>query len=1119
MGSPLTIYLFGHFEVHLDGIPVSAFESDKARALLGYLCAEHTRPHAREKLADLLWPELPSRRARSNLSQALYNLRIALGGQELSHPFLLVTRETLQLHPQAPAWIDYMEFERLLASCDAHRHPEGDSCQLCTDWLQQAVTLYRGKLLEGYFFGGNSPFDEWLLVSRERCERRLVVAFQAQIERLEHSGELERAIQLSRVLLDVEPIREPVERHLIRLLAANGQDHQALAQYQSLRGYLKEALGVEPDPGITALVESLSSAAGRPGASQAKRYRLPEDLTPFIGRQENACRLAALLEDPGVRLVSLVGPGGSGKTRLAVHVARQLAGRFQHGACLVPLVALTSGEELLPALGDALGLTFQDGYDSQAQLLSFLADKHLLLLLDSFEHLLESVSLVERLLAGCPQVKILVTTRSHLKVRFEHLFELGGMPLPPTGLEQQAWQEYDALQLFVSGAVRVRSNFRLGAHNLQEVSAICRLVQGMPLGILLAAAWTEVLSCAEILANMASSFDLIDSDWSDLPPHQRGLRATFNYSWRLLNEPERRLLAGLSVFRGGFTRLAAEQVSGCSIRELLSLVDKSLVARSPEGRFEVHELVRQFAAEKLSADPLVEARIRAAHSRHYLKSLERWGYDLKGPRQGKILSVMEAESENLQAAWRQAVAARQVDLLGRGLDGLALYASLRSHFQLGELLCRLAVEMLGKHLTPGDDPTLYTRLQTWQAHFQRRLGKNDLAAKLLESCRTRLERRSRWDTRPALAFLYLESGAAVSLSDARAAIDFGTLSLELYSQLGDLSGKAAALKTIGRAMIHLGNFQRASEISAESLEIFEGLGDLRSAAECLASLGFVAMRIGDQQGFERFMGKTIQAYEQLGDRAGIARSTDMLGRVHFMRGDFDVGIGLIERSVALYQELGFLHDKAFAALVLANALLHNGEYDRLQAWASQAQQFVQRSGHVRTSAGLMLTLGALSLLRGESQQALDFLGQSIARYQQVGHRDELATALAWLATAHLYGGEMQPAHAALLQALQIAGEDRSMWAACFSLPVAAFYLARSGQPERALELQHAAGRYPVVSKSRWYADVIWSQVDSLASGLPPGLAEAARQRRQGQSHLALVDELVDRFSGVAPAGA
>ncbi|MCA9953081.1 MAG: AAA family ATPase [Anaerolineales bacterium] len=692
--SRLNISFLGTFQVLLDRQPITHFRSTNIQGLLAYLLLQGKKPLSREWLTALFWPDEPEQTARNNLRQSLFRLRQLLGDMdEPAHPYLLVTRQTVQFNPDSDFALDVQHFLQAVDSGD----------------LATAVTYYHGDLLPG-FTCDSVAFEDWLRQERESLH---VLALETMWEVGQdclRNGRYPQAQTLARQQLSLEPWREQAHRQLMQALALAGDRANALNQFEQCQIVLWEELAIEPAPETVALFEEIK--AGRIGAVVANetiqppakiKHNLPATTSQLIGRELELVQIGQLLTQDRQRLVSIVGPGGVGKTRLGLAVGSSLLAHFQDGVYFVDLAPLAQPDEIVTAI--AAVLNYQPPDKNQPllpQLLASLRQQLLLLILDNFEHLLVGAPLVNELLQACLHLAILVTSRQRLSLAVENRYELGGLHFPDWLTPEDAL-DYTAVQLFVANGRRLRSNFAITESNVAAVVHICQLVQGMPLGLLLAAAWLQLLSPAEIAEEIEQSFDFLAVELVDLPSRQRSMQAVFEHSWQLLTPAEQTVLAKLSVFRGGFTREAAEQVTGASLRVLLALVNKSLLQRQVgDGRFTMHELLRQFAAAKRRVLDTNDVTLRA-HGRYFATLIQAntWPVDNMFDWARQNL----ADKDNIQRAWDYALENVLAEELLNLSQWILVYAYLMQGIPSSHLLHH-AIHTLRQHGYPETDKVI-----------------------------------------------------------------------------------------------------------------------------------------------------------------------------------------------------------------------------------------------------------------------------------------------------------------------------------------------------------------------------------------------------------------------------
>jgi DNA-binding SARP family transcriptional activator/predicted ATPase len=1114
----LSVRLLGTLQVTLDGTPLTGFESDKERVLLAYLVEESQQPHRREKLAGLLWPERTEAAARSNLRRVLSNLRRLLGDRTPSGlPFLLVTQQTVRFNPACDAWVDSLTFARLLRPL---RQQPGTQ-------LEEAIRLYQGDFLEGFSVADSPACEEWMVLCRERYQRLMMEALHCLVEEYERQGRYRRALELAWRQLDLEPWWEEAHRQLIRLLALSGRRSEALAQYVKCRHVLAEELDAEPSPETTGLYEqirdqtlavSLPSPQRRPGPV----HNLPLTSGPFVGREAEIATLQDHLQDPACRLLTLFGAGGMGKTRLALEAVSDWISRLREdeleGVTLVSLAPLQTAEALVPAIAQATGLPLSPGREPEQQLLNYLAHKRWLLILDGFEHLPEGAEFVAEILRTTRYVKVLATSRARLNLHDEHCLPIAGIRFPERISEdpQQA-RSFAAVNLFLEAAHRVRPGFQPAGVDLAEISHICRMVQGMPLGILLAAAWLGVLPPAAIAAEIGQGPGFLRADWPDVPEGQRSIRAVLDRSWNLLTEREQGVFQALSVFSGGFTRAAAEQVSGASLQELRTLADKSVLQITPSGRYEIHELLRQYAAEKLHSLPDAAAGVHDRHCAYYTDALHHWEADLTGARQQLALVEMEADSENIRVAWTWAVEQAQVERLDRSMEGLQHFCWHSGRFREGEAALQAAADAMAGAAETVVDKVACLRVQVralaWQSNFQRAMGEQDAAVRLYQQCLAILKAPALAgsDTRLERAILTWAMGVTTCMADYEEGRQRFEESFSLFRELDHRWGMAWALNASGNMSMFLGAYGDAWRRLEEGLAIYRARGYLPGVAGSVSRMACIASVEGRFDEAEGLARQGVAASLEAGSRTQWALALVDLGEVLEKVAKLTEAHMVLQQSLALLTDLGHRGYITQAHTDLGSVELHLGRYEEAREHAQTGLALAREHGPRFCVALNLLLLGCLELAQQAPAKAYHLLEESAAVYREVGHKDDLGLALACLTVAARGLGNTPGARQHLRLALEIAQESEAVSPLLWALPAMAVLLADEGKNERAVETYALASRYPLVTKSRWFADVAGNEIAAAAATLPAGRIALLEERGQVRNLQATAVELLSEL--------
>lgn len=688
-----------------------------------------------------------------------------------------------------------------------------------------------------------------------------------------------------------------------------------------------------PDPASPAHL-----SAGSPAPRIASPlHNWPPRPTPLVGRENELASLGRLLRDPLCRLLTLIGPGGIGKTRLAVEVAEQEQALFADGIWFAPFAPVVSPTALIAAIADALELVLRGQVTPQEQLLNHLASQQALLVLDNLEHLLAAAPLLVEILARAPRVKLLATSRERLNLHSEWVFVTEGLPTPPPDQLERA-REYDAIRLFEQSARRTNADYYLADDDIPAVVQVCEMVDGMPLGIELAAAWTPLLNCQEIAQELARGLDFLSSTLRDLPERQRSLRAVFDHSWRLLTGDERAVLARLAIFRGGFERDAAETVAGASLPILLTLTSKSLIRRSERSRCDLHEVVRQYAFAHLSQSPeRVETCDR--HSRFYLARLNGLEPALHSSAQRQIVRSLLDEIDNLRLAWGWAITRDMFDAVAPAIRAFGCLFELSGWLDEGVKLLETAIRAVGDAIEDPLRRRVVGEALAQQALLLMRQG--HFAASLARAGESLAVLRPLGDTgalvRP-LIFRSIILHMAGDLDESQAA---GEEALAHGRLAGDHWGEAYADFLLGHVARLRGDFRGGYERMRRSVSLWRPFGDPHSLALALNFFGTAAIGVGEYAEAEACLQESLRLCQEVGDRWGLGTALRFLGVAALAQGDAVEAQGLLRQSLDAHRGVVTGWDIVRSQIYLADATRAAGDLEAARRIAQEALAEVQ----------------------------------------------------------------------------------------------------------------------------------------------------------------------------------
>jgi predicted ATPase/DNA-binding SARP family transcriptional activator len=980
----LVLQLLGLPQVLLDDRPIST-DRRKAIALLAYLAVNDIgRPrqkYSRESLSALLWPDYDQTKAFSNLRTTLWELRQAIG-----EGWLFADRESVQLNPDAdPSTgsgrridLDVAHFQDLLSQSRQHSDPA-----LRIPLLSDAVKHYRDHFLTGFSLKDAPNFNEWAFAESEQLRRNLADALTMLSEDHCALGQAEQAIPYARRLVALDPLNESSHRQVMEVYWQAGQHSAALKQYQTCEQILRKEMNIDPQPETRALYKKILKGEVKPVRVEKQietatpKNNLPLQLSSFIGREKEQDEIKNLISKN--RLVTLVGVGGIGKSRLSIQAGFALLNDFPNGMWLVELAPLSDPELVPQTVFTTLGLIEQSGRSLLEILTDFLRPKRALLILDNSEHLIQACAqLAQDTLHACPDLHILATTREALGIPGETLYLVPTLTTPdPLNATLETLPHYEAAQLFIERARSAAASFQLTEENLAAITQICYHLDGIPLAIELAAARVKLLGVEEIAVRLAERdrFRLLTSGARTALSRHQTLQALIDWSYDLLSEPERVLLRRVSVFAGGWTLEAAEGVAGDRVYEktenasaihdlqtldildlLTSLVNKSLITTDSkpgqETRYAMLETIRQYASEKLRQADEGELLSRR-HLAYYVNLAERAEPNLRARDMVLWLDRLEAEHENIRSALEWGLEG-DIEAELRLASALLWFWHIRGHKNEGvEWLERaLSIEAMDQDEQPRT------------SHRARIRGKALNAS-------------------GSLMVMNHEFGRATARLKE---------SLALFRELGP-AGKQGMAYALLRLASEPSAGEQAKSMLEQSLALFREIGDKFGTAETLMQLSGVAQK-DDYRQAVLFTEEKLALSREMGDQDGIAAALGGLADLALSRDDYQRAIPLFEESLATFRKVKNLGAISFSLGGFGDVFFWQGNYQQAAKTYEEALDFVQELGYRFHIAFYFYSLGILAWFQGEYSQAIHQVSSSHPIFRDIGYQ--------WMAVGSLH---------------------------------------------------------------------------------------------------------------------
>ncbi len=973
----LYLQFFGRFQATLDDTPVK-ITAPKQQALLAWLALHPDTAHSRDTLVGLLWPEHDETRGRQNMRHMLSKLR------KLLPDYLDATRSTV-------GWA---------AGCQWASDASQFSERLEAGALAEACALYSGDFLDGVLVD-SAEFQEWSLLKREYLRREYTNTLASLTETAFHQRDYDSAYKHAWQRTVADQFDEAAHRDVIRALALDDRKSAALAHFERLNQLLADELGVEPSSESSELVATVragtltSPTQITHAAKSSNRHNLPVQQTDFVGREDLLDKLTHQLAQPNCRLVTLLGMGGVGKTRLSIELGSRLLPNFSDGVWFVPLAALNETDGpgvIINAIAAALGVDFPNSVRDGAARLKFLIGRikmwDCLLILDNFEHLLDHVEPVATLIDGLANAKFVVTSREPLVVRAEWLTDVDG-------LDGNA-----ARTLFVTSARRVSAEFIPSP----AIDTIVQQVAGLPLAIELAAGWVRLFSCEEIAQQITQDITFLRSQRRDMPQRHRSMRAVFNYSWRLLDDEQRALLKKLAIFPADFSTHAVKAVCQADLWLLDSLTAQSLVQIMPNGRFQFHPAVRQFSAEKrATAHDELTTRFRT----HYLNQLAA----LDTIPAEEMLPKVETDLTNIVSAWRLSAEAADNTLLLAATPPLFNYFNRKGKRLDALTLLQQTMQLLG---TRGN-----TKLN------------GELYGELTAVC---------------FSLAMFKEGLQYGIASTEAATacnDFETLARTAYNQ-GELcwnggqldEGEAHFIRALALSKAHnmprvealasigLSNHYRfkgamedALAASQRAVTLSRIVGDLRVQRTAYASLGMAHEDLGNKQEALFCQEQSLATAQSLDDLHSIAICHNNLAGLLSKAGRYAEAEAHCVEGIALCRKVDSRFIESILHFELASSYSAQYRFDEAAPSFKIAVERALIANHMGRAALSEWTYGIMALRRGAWHEASQLLHAAVERLASLGPSLSLAETLCVKALAAWRLGKRDEAEALVERAL------------------------------------------------------------------------------------------------------
>jgi predicted ATPase len=930
----------------------------------------------------------------------------------------------------------------------------------------------------------------------------------------EKIGQLMKALAFAKQQLVLNPYDESTLRSVMNLLARQGKRNEAIKEFESTRNLLWNDLAVNPEIETLVLAEQLRNENGDQQKQRNTNNNLPFPLGPLIGRELDLAQLYWKLVDPTCRLTTILGMGGSGKTHLALEASRAMLPAFPDGVFWVELGSLNSTNSILPVVANVVGLHqggswIQETVSEKSNLLDdlskYLKNREALLVFDGAEGVAEGLSFIPELLTQATGLRVLVTSRLRLNLLCESIFPLKGVLYPENIAEDPS--KYGAVQLFITILQRFVPEIEIDAESMRLIAEICRLVQGMPLAILLAAGGILRYGLGEILQAIKNSLDFLSASWHDLPARQRSLRASFEFSWGLLDAEQQASLRRLSLFRDGFDLERGRLVCKINETNVRSLLEVSLVQKIAGDRYRMHDLVREYSLEKLLELPEECQEIHECFCAEYIKALENWDHRIRSADQMTAMQEFELEIENANQAWNWSVQNEKMTGLEDALMGLCRYCQIQSRYQDGRQVCQSTLDMIQEKGLSPETLHLWARSCVWWDIFTCNLDRDETMPELsIGVCQ--LLQAPEWaevDTRWELAYAHQYLGN-IRLRNypwqnlpAQEYLSHLQTALELFRQCGDNWNESVTLLIFALYNDNFGNIEAGRQALEAALEIQQSLCDPFLLQEITYNLACSWLFVGETERGLFYMTQACAYMQQTSSLNRLAKSMLEYSIGLTWAGKFQEARELMGQCQSTYADLKqSLPDLGQACLCAQTMFL--GLYD-------EYEQLVEKFDLAHQSRGnFLLFAGAAYLIKGQLDIAAQYLEEALCFFEQIGDTRLLVYFQALLSVTHYRRGKRSKAWHSLIEAVNRFSKETNIFSLGHLTLVIAYFLQEVGELEKAAEIYTSALQHPLMGNSIWAQDFVGKEIACKISNLPVDVLEMRQHNGVKLSYKEAIDE-------------